>query len=223
LIFYGFYDILDIEFLNISGKSMTTIIGIQGQDYALVCSDSRISTMDEGGFTSQITTLGSNSTKIAENNKYLLGAAGDMRAINILHHAFTPPTLPAGTTGKKLDNFITTKFVPSLRECFEKQGYASPENESATHIAQHESTIMTVVAGTIYVVDGDYSWTSDIHGLYAMGTGSSYALGALQVLCSSKVMTVAQAKKVALKAIAVSAKYDPYTGGPFHCYVQEKF
>ena len=202
---------------------MTTIIGIQGQDYALVCSDSRISTMDEGGFTSQITTLGSNSTKIAENNKYLLGAAGDMRAINILHHAFTPPTLPAGTTGKKLDNFITTKFVPSLRECFEKQGYASPENESATHIAQHESTIMTVVAGTIYVVDGDYSWTSDIHGLYAMGTGSSYALGALQVLCSSKVMTVAQAKKVALKAIAVSAKYDPYTGGPFHCYVQEKF
>lgn len=202
---------------------MTTIIGIQGPDYALVCSDSRISTMDEGGFTSQITTLGSNSAKIAENNKYLLGAAGDMRAINILHHAFTPPALPAGTTGKKLDNFITTKFVPALRECFEKQGYASPENESATHIAQHESTIMTVVAGTIYVVDGDYSWTSDINGLYAMGTGSSYALGALQVLCSSKVMTVAQAKKVALKAIAVSAKYDPYTGGPFHCYVQEKF
>ena len=202
---------------------MTTIIGIQGQDYALVCSDSRISTMDEGGFTSQITTLGSNSTKIAENNKYLLGAAGDMRAINILHHAFTPPTLPAGTTGKKLDNFITTKFVPALRECFEKQGYASPENESATHIAQHESTIMTVVAGSIYVIDGDYSWTSDINGVYAMGTGSSYALGALQVLCSSKVMTVAQAKKVALKAIAVSAKYDPYTGGPFHCYVQEKF
>jgi 20S proteasome alpha/beta subunit len=202
---------------------MTTIIGIQGQDYALVCSDSRISTMDEGGFTSQITTLGSNSTKIAENNKYLLGAAGDMRAINILHHAFTPPTLPAGTNGKKLDNFITTKFVPALRECFEKQGYASPENESATHIAQHESTIMTVVAGSIYVVDGDYSWTSDINGIYAMGTGSSYALGALQVLCSSKVMTIAQAKKVALKAIAVSAKYDPYTGGPFHCYVQEKF
>jgi 20S proteasome alpha/beta subunit len=202
---------------------MTTIIGIQGQDYALVCSDSRISTMDEGGFTSQITTLGSNSTKIAENNKYLLGAAGDMRAINILHHAFTPPALPAGTNGKKLDNFITTKFVPALRECFEKQGYASPENESATHIAQHESTIMTVVAGSIYVVDGDYSWTSDINGIYAMGTGSSYALGALQVLCSSKVMTIAQAKKVALKAIAVSAKYDPYTGGPFHCYVQEKF
>ena len=201
---------------------MTTIIAIQNQDYALVCSDSRISTMDEGGFASQITTLGNNSAKIAENGKYLLGAAGDMRAINILHHAFTPPVVPAGTTGKKLDNFITTKFVPSLRECFEKQGYASPENESSTHIAQHESTILTVVGGTIYVIDGDYSWTSDINGIYALGTGSYYALGALQVLCSSKATTAAQAKKIALKAIAIAAKYDPYTGGPFHCYVQEK-
>lgn len=201
---------------------MTTIIGIQGQDYALVCSDSRISTMDEGGFASQITTLGSNTAKIAENGKYLLGAAGDMRAINILHHAFVPPVVPAGTTGKKLDNFITTRYVPALRECFEKQGYASPDNDSATHIAEHGSTVLTVVGGTIYVVDGDYSWTSDIHGLYALGTGSSYALGALQVLCSSKNMTIAQAKKNALKAIAVAAKYDPYTGSPFHCYTQSK-
>jgi hypothetical protein len=203
---------------------MTTIIGIQGPDYALVCSDSRISTMDDGGFASQITTLGTNSAKIAENNKYLLGAAGDMRAINILHHAFVPPSLPVATNGKKLDNFITTKFVPALRDCFEKQGYAtSPESESATHMAQHESTILVVVSGTIYVVDGDYSWTSDINGRYAMGTGSSYALGALQVLCSSKIMTVAQAKKNALKAIAVASKYDPYTGAPFHCYVQERY
>lgn len=201
---------------------MTTIIGIQGPDYALVCSDSRISTMDEGGFASQITTLGSNSAKIAENGKYLLGAAGDMRAINILHHAFQPPQVPPNTTPKKLDNFITTKFVPALRDCFEKQGYASPENDSATHIAQHGSTIMTVVSGNIYVVDGDYSWTSDINGLYALGTGSSYALGALQALGSSKKMTVTQAKRIAIKAINIASKFDPYTGAPFHTYIQEK-
>jgi ATP-dependent protease HslVU (ClpYQ) peptidase subunit len=201
---------------------MTTIIGIQGPDYALICSDSRISTIDEGGFASQITTLGSNTSKVAENGKYLLGAAGDMRAINILHHAFIPPVVPAGTTGKKLDNFITTKYVPALRECFEKQGYASPDNDSATHIAQHSSTVLTVLSGSIYVIDGDYSWTSDISGLYALGTGSSYALGALQILCSSKNMTIAQAKKNALKAIAIAAKYDAYTGSPFHCYTQLK-
>ena len=202
---------------------MTTIIGIQGHDFSLVCTDSRISTMDEGGFASQITTLGSNSTKVAENGKYLLGAAGDMRAINILHHAFVPPVLPSGTTGKKLDNFITTKFVPSLRECFEKQGYAAPtERESSSHIAEHGSQVLVSVSGSIYIVDGDYSWTSDIHGFYSIGTGSSYALGALHVLGSSKKMTVIQARRIALKAIGVASKYDPYTGSPFHCYVQER-
>lgn len=201
---------------------MTTIIAIQGLDYSLVCSDSRISTVDEGGFASQITTLSSTSAKVAENGRYLLGAAGDMRAINILHHAFAPPVVPAGTTGKKLDNFITTKFIPSLRECFEKQGYAAPERDTSTHIAEHGSTILVVVSGCTYVVDGDYSWTSDINGMYALGTGSSYALGALHVLGSSKKMTVVQAKRAALKAIAVASRYDPYTGAPFHCYFQEK-
>lgn len=201
---------------------MTTIIGIQGPDFALVCSDSRISTMDEGGFASQITTLSSNSAKVAENGKYLLGAAGDMRAINILHHAFTPPPVPPSTTGKKLDNFITTKFIPALRDCFEKQGYAAPERDTSTHIAEHGSTVMVVVSGSIYVIDGDYSWTSDMTGMYALGTGSAYALGALHVLGSSKKMTAQQAKRVALKAIGVSSKYDPYTGSPFHCYIQEQ-
>ena len=201
---------------------MTTIIGIQGPDFALVCSDSRISTMDDGGFASQITTLGSNTAKIAENGRYLLGAAGDMRAINILHHAFMPPSIPPGTINKKMDNFITTKFIPSLRDCFEKQGYASPQTEESNHIAEHGSTILVVASGSIYVVDGDYSWTSDANGFYALGTGSGYALGALQVLCTSKNMTLTQAKKNALKAINVAAKYDPYTGGPFHCYSQVK-
>jgi ATP-dependent protease HslVU (ClpYQ) peptidase subunit len=201
---------------------MTTIIAVQTPEYALVCSDSRISTMDEGGFASQITTLASNSAKIAENGKYLLGAAGDMRAINILHHAFVPPPPPPGTTGKKLDNFITTKFIPALRECFEKQGYAAPERDTSSHIAEHGSTILVVLSGSIYVIEGDYSWTSDTTGLYALGTGSAYALGALNILASSKAMTISQAKKIATKAIGVAAKYDPYTGSPFHCYVQER-
>lgn len=202
---------------------MTTIIGIQGPDYALACTDSRISTMDEGGYASQITTLGVNSSKIAQNGKYFLGAAGDMRAINILHHAFVPPSpVPANITGKKLDNFITTRFVPALRECFEKQGYAAPERDVSNHIAEHASTIMVIVSGTIYVIDGDYSWTSDVNGVYALGTGASYALGALNVLLPPKKITLPQAKKIAMKAVSIASKYDPYTGAPFHCYAQEK-
>ena len=86
---------------------MTTIIGIQGDGFALVCTDSQISDIDTQGYATQIATLRESASKIATNGRYLVGAAGDVRAINILHHAFTPPTAPANLKGKRLDHFMT--------------------------------------------------------------------------------------------------------------------
>lgn len=200
---------------------MTTIIALQGDGFAVVCVDSRISSMDEGGYASQITTLSQGSGKVSQNGKYLLGAAGDVRAINILHHAFVPPQPTPGLDRKKIDHFFTTKFIPSLRECFEKQGYANPEKENSNHIAEHGSTVLAVVSGQIYVVEGDYSWTSDANGVYALGTGSSYALGALHVLLGTKERTPKVCKDAAMKALKVAASFDPYTGPPFYHYLQQ--
>jgi ATP-dependent protease HslVU (ClpYQ) peptidase subunit len=201
---------------------MTTIVAIQGDSFAVVAVDSRISAMESDGFAT-ISTLGENSGKVAVNGKYLLGAAGDVRAINILHHAFIPPTPPSGLKGKKLDQFFTVKFIPALRDCFEKQGYASPDNnEDKQHIAEQASTIIAVVSGTVYVVDSDYAWSSDSNGIYALGSGSAYAMGALSALTAGKkIQTVSQAKSLALKALSVSAKFDPYTGPPFRTHVQD--
>lgn len=200
---------------------MTTIVAIQGDNYAVVCSDSRIATVDEDGYVSQITTLREGNGKIAANGKYLLGAAGDMRAINLLHHVYQPPAIPPGTTGKKLDQFFTTKVIPSIRECFEQHGYALPDTNEKKHIAEHDSTILVVVGGVIYFIEGDYSWTSDAQNFYAVGTGAAYALGALQIARGKRKLSVSQAKTLALKAINVACKYDPHTGSPFHTFVQE--
>ena len=202
---------------------MTTIVGLQGDNFAVVYVDSRISSSDSGGYISQISTLKEGCGKVAVNGKYLLGAAGDVRAINILHHVFQPPTPPINMRGKKLDQFFTAKFIPALRECFEQQGYAIPDiKEDKEHIAEQASTILVVIHGIIYVVDGDYSWTSDSSGMYALGSGSSYALGALQALATNRKLTIPQAKKLALKALSTAAKVDPYTGPPFHYHIQEQ-
>lgn len=170
----------------------------------------------------QITTLGAGTSKISTNGKYILGAAGDVRAINILHHSFSPPSPPASYRGKKLDQFITRQFIPALRKCFEEQGYALPERENSSHLAEHSSTIIVVIHGTLYIIEGDYSWTSDTTGIYAIGTGSSYALGALQVLAGGKKLTIEQARSAANKALTVASKFDPYTGSPFQDFVQER-
>jgi ATP-dependent protease HslVU (ClpYQ) peptidase subunit len=201
---------------------MTTIVGIQGDTYAIICTDSRISAIDESGFAFQITTLGSGTSKVATNGDYLLGAAGDVRAINILHHAFIPPKPPLSAVGKKLDQFITRQFIPALRTCFDEQGYSVPDRETSEHVAEQGSTIVVVIHGTIYIVEGDYSWTSDTAGIYAIGTGSSYALGAMQALMSAKKPTIQQAKTIANKALTVASKFDPYTGSPFQAFVQER-
>lgn len=201
---------------------MTTIIAIQGDGFSAVCVDSRISDIDNSGYISQVFTLKEGNCKVAINGKYLLGAAGDMRAINILHHVFQPPTPPPNLRGKKLDEFVTVKFIPALRECFEQQGYALPDsNEEKKHIAEHDSTILVSIHGSIYIVDGDYSWASDASGIYALGSGSAYALGALQALVGKKKMTTAHAKLIATKAIAAAARFDPHTGFPYHWFVQE--
>jgi ATP-dependent protease HslVU (ClpYQ) peptidase subunit len=201
---------------------MTTIVGIQGDAYAVICTDSRISSFDDSGMAYQVTTLGSGTAKIAYNGDYLLGAAGDVRAINILHHAFIPPKPPLNAMGKKLDQFITRQFIPALRSCFDEQGYSVPERETSEHVAEQGSTIVVVVHGTIYIIEGDYSWTSDTTGVYAIGTGSSYALGAMQAMLNSKKPTVQQAKTIANKALMVASKFDPYTGSPFQAFVQER-
>ncbi len=201
---------------------MTTLVAIQGDNFALLCSDSRISDIDKDGYISQYSTLRDGTSKIASNGKYLLGAAGDLRAINLLHHAFVPPPLPTGIKGKKLDQFFTIKFIPALRECFELQGYATPDKDEKMHIAEHDSTIMVAIAGNIYIVDGDYSWLSDVSGIYALGSGSSYALGALTALIPKGPLTIQTAKKIALKAMSIAAKFDPHTGAPFYTFVQEQ-
>lgn len=200
---------------------MTTIIGIQGDGFCIATADSRIAETDvDSNLISQIVGLKENNSKLGINGKYILGAAGDLRAINILHHAFSPPTPPPNLKGKKLDHFVTVKFIPALRECFEAQGYASPDNDSKQHIAEHASTIFMAVNGTIYIIDGDYSWISDSSGMFAIGSGAQYALGAMFAMQPKGKMTVGTARKLALKAIAAAAKFDPYTGAPYHTFSQ---
>lgn len=202
---------------------MTTIVAIQGDDYCVVCTDSRISSFDETGMAYQITTLGTGSCKVAQKGRYLLGAAGDVRAINILHHAFNPPIPSFKVGGEQLDEFITTKFIPALQVCFENTGYAMPDlAEDKTHMSEQSSTILVAINGVVYIIDGDYSWTSDRAGVYAIGTGSSYALGAVLALSNSKPMTLQKAKSVAQKSLSITSKFDPYTGAPFQTFVQQR-
>jgi ATP-dependent protease HslVU (ClpYQ) peptidase subunit len=196
---------------------MTTIVGIQGDGYCLIAGDTRITSVDSNGVGYQVNTLKPETSKIAVNGKYLIGTAGDLRAINLLTHTLTPPICPPTLKGKKLDNFITNKLIPTIKQCFEQNGYTNTDTHTPNR-AGHDSQILLAINQTIYLIDGDYSWFTDQTNNYAIGTGAPYALGALTA--QPEPRNLQQAKKHALKAIAIAAKYDPNTNHPYHTQTQ---
>jgi len=199
---------------------MTTIVAMQCDGFAVVGTDSRISSLDEDGYAFQYGTMANNQAKITQNGKYLIGAAGDVRAINILQHVFQPPTPAPSLRGKKLDSFITAKFISSLKSCFDEHGIThcgSKENQKT----QQDSSIIAVINGCVYVIDTDFSWYTDASGIYSIGTGSQFALGALNALQVKQKISVTAAKRNCIKALTAAAKYDPFTGSPFQTFVQE--
>lgn len=201
---------------------MTTIIGIQGDYFAVICADSRVTEVDSHGTATQSMSLKEMGFKVAQNGRWLMGVAGDVRAINILTHSFNPPTPTASMRGRKLDHFVTTKFIPALRSCFDTEGYSSPITDDSEHQAEHGSVVMAAINGTIYVIDGDYSWMSDSFGVYAIGSGAQFALGSLATaIPTGGKVGLGTARQAALKAIAVAGKYDPSTAAPYQIFVQE--
>jgi ATP-dependent protease HslVU (ClpYQ) peptidase subunit len=201
---------------------VTTIIGIQGDLFAVICADSRVTEEDAQGVAAQAMSLREIGFKVAQNGRWLMGVAGDVRAINILTHAFAPPVPPLSLRGRKLDRFITTKFIPSMRQCFDAEGYSNPVTENSSHQAEHNSVIMAAINGAIYVVEGDYSWSSDSFGVYAIGSGAQFALGSLATaIPTGGRVGLRTAKQAAMKAIAIAGRYDPGTAPPYQVFVQE--
>jgi ATP-dependent protease HslVU (ClpYQ) peptidase subunit len=183
---------------------MTTIAAIQGDGFAVLGSDSRITS--DGG---RIYLLPKEIGKIVRNDKYLLAASGDLRAINLLANVKLPST--GGVSGKKLDRFISTEVVPLIQEEFERAGYGKE--------GSHESEIMLCVEGVVYEIAQNYDLSRDSTGIYGIGSGSSYAVGALHAMVDRGV-TVDEAKEYIREAIKIAVKLDAGTGEPINIVVQ---
>lgn len=199
---------------------MTTIVGFQGDDYVVMGCDSRINSYDTEGNVIQLSTLDHSHSKIVDSHGFLIGVAGDARAMNLLHHAYIPPDASQIHTRAKMDAFITSQVVPSIRELFEEQGYATGPRENKSS-AEYDSQIMLAVNSRLIVIESDYGWSSDKDGIYAIGTGAAFALGAMKAHLERRTMTINKAKEAVLLALDVAANFDCHTGGPYRVFAQK--
>jgi ATP-dependent protease HslVU (ClpYQ) peptidase subunit len=191
---------------------MTTIVGIQGKGWGLIAADSL---MVAGGQKFIATGM----DKVIEKGEYVFAFAGDAIAGDIANFSWTPPKIPKVVN---LDKFMMTDLLPSLRQAYADYGYdPSPKKEDGMPNEDAGFDALICIRGRIYQIDNDFSWCRDDRGIYAVGSGGSYAAGSLSRATISITNTKVAANE-ARKAIEISASFDINTGGKVKVITQRE-
>ena len=101
--------------------------------------------------------------------------------------------------------FVVTKVGPSIRACLKKNEYILDKKDSEAGYV-----FLVALRGVIYELDDNCTVYMRDDGFYGVGTGSSYALGALQAGANWE------------KALKIADKNDIYTSAPYHYFEQER-
>jgi ATP-dependent protease HslVU (ClpYQ) peptidase subunit len=177
---------------------MTTVIAIQHHDGVEMIADSQINSTGKPYFHGDM-------VKIVERNRYLIGVAGRVVALQAIQNAWNPPTIAANFKGN-LYNFVITKIVPSLKMFIDESKMFSDKEKEEGELF----SIILAIRGEVFEIDEDYSVARREDGMYAIGSGADFALGALMAGASAE------------SAMQIAASLDVNTHDPFIALYQER-
>lgn len=179
---------------------MTTIIAVQHKDMVRFGADSQV-TASNGRIANHPLMV-----KISQRGDFIIAGSGEVAACDIAQHIWVPPT-PKVSDLTDVYHFMIAKVIPSLKACFKEQEYKwnEPDPDGEARFA-----FLIAVAGEVFEVADDMSVVLDSKGFYGVGSGSSYAIGALAA--GAKIED----------ALLIAAEQDAYTSGPFMYLTQHK-
>lgn len=156
---------------------MTTIVAVETPEGVTFATDSRVSgpNLNDGWVS-----------KVFQNNGMVFGIAGYLRVSQVMQH-MKLPDLPKSDKPEKIDKWMTQVFAPVFLKVNKDMGDSG---------FRSGSNALVSVKGRVYDFASDGSWSRNASGVYSIGSGASYALGALEAGATPK------------KAIKVAAKYD---------------
>lgn len=162
---------------------MTTILGKQFENGFILAADSQVTSGDTPYRHSVM-------QKISRVGDLWIAGAGDAAICDVIQHMWTPPKLPKDVGDAY--NLMVKEIVPSMRWAVEKSGVKLEKEDDFEFIVGFSNRL--------FVVSGWVTMASEA-GIYGIGTGAPYGIGAL-----------AAGAKID-KAIAIASKYDINTGG----------
>jgi ATP-dependent protease HslVU (ClpYQ) peptidase subunit len=134
----------------------------------------------------------------------IIGSSGTIRVLQVLYYKLA---LPIQLEGQSDDDYIADTVVDCIRETLKANGAVEIENSKETL----ENNLLIGFNGELYYVGGDFG-TSQVAVEYrAIGSGRDYAIGALDMLSSTKL----EPKDRIMRALRSAAKNDPYVRKPF--------
>lgn len=129
--------------------------------------------------------------KVFTNNGIIFGVAGRLLLNSELKHAQFPSVVKDPGLA---DKWLTSALMPHLRRVIDTVSPRRGQDE-------YEMQILVSVHNRVYEIGCDTAWMRRTDGVYAIGSGSPYARGALMGGASFG------------DALKIAANIDPYTGG----------
>jgi ATP-dependent protease HslVU (ClpYQ) peptidase subunit len=140
---------------------MTCIVGIETEQGAWMAGDSAAAT----GWDIRQTAL----SKVFTVGQYTIGYTSSFRMGQILQHQVDYPLCDDPS-----EKFMVTAFVEMVRKALKDFGYAQVNNNQ-----ESGGDFLVMVWGRLFHISSDFQVNRYQNGLYAVGCGAPYALGAM--------------------------------------------
>lgn len=182
---------------------MTTLVAVSGPDFVVFAADSQITDNDQRIISTQ-------TPKIVEIGKYVIGLTGDSRPGDILAFNWKPPIYKGGDPVQHMGK----RVIPSIINVFKDNGYEPDKDSGFTFLISFDAICFSIA--------NDFSFNASEMGLFAAGSGGNYALGYLYSLDRKTYSRLLTAKVIAEKAVKIASILDINTCPPVQVVVQER-
>lgn len=164
---------------------------------------------DSAGVTSGHDLTVRADKKVFEVGPYVIGFTTSFRMGQVLKHGWEPP-VPDEAEEQKIEEFIVTKFVESVRARFKETGYLRAYSEGG----DQGGTFLVGYKDILFGIEDDFQAMLFTDGYYAVGCGGDYAKGALHALLKGNRMYLS-GDFVVKKALEAAENHSGGVRGPF--------
>lgn len=115
------------------------------------------------------------SPKVVRWKDFIVGGCGDFRKLQLVQYGLQ---IEPQHSEQDDMHYLVTVFVEGIRKLLKEQGISEIENNKESA----DGAFLVGYRGELYFIGSDFAVTNQIDPYDAIGSGSSYALGALSVL-----------------------------------------